>query len=862
MTRRRAVGGTLILTGITSIAILMLAFGGFSAKRAESRPAKSSDVTGSVAAQTVALSEDAESPATLTGKETEDDHPALARGADGSVWLTYVEYKPAGPVAMEQVEQGQYESLVPQGNGDRIRLRRFDGKTWQPAIDVTDGGLDVWRPTVAVAGDGNVVIAWAQKADGNWDIYSRSYTPPKDAGSDGTWSKTTRVSNAPGTDLNVVSATDSAGTVWLAWQGFDDGHFKIQLKPLGRSEWHTFAAKGANCWRPALAADGRGNVYVAYDSYLYDNYDVSLATVRDGNIATQAITRSPKFEARVALACDANDRLWIAYEEGDEQWGKDYEGNTPEKVGIENLGFGLYVDRTVRVKCLEDGQLKQPTADLQKALQDPTPRARSVPRLAVDDGGGLWLLYRHHIKPGGGGEAWQSYATRFDGKSWSQPQGVPHSSNIIDNLPALVSQQDGLLAVYSSDTRTNTQSRDQDDLFATVLSGAAKASPPELTDVTPKFEKPTVEPVHPNEDEDVTRIRQYRVTHNGRELRLLRGEFHRHTEYTSHRDQDGLLEDSLRYALDSGRLDWMGNGDHDNGFGQEYMWWQIQKVFDMYYNPPYFTPAMTYERSVRYPSGHRNVMFPRRGIRPLPRLKGKDRLYGTADEGAPDIKMLYKYLKHFDAICAVHTSGTNMGTDWRDNDPDVEPVVEIYQAHRHNYEHFGAPRSATKETQIGGYQEAGFIWNALQKGYRLGFQSSSDHVGTHMSYAVVLTDDSSRKGLIEAFKKRHSYAATDNIILVVESGDHLMGDQFQTDQPPTLAITVQGTAPIDKVHVIRDNEYVHTEEPNEGQRQVNLRYTDTNAKPGESHYYYVRVEQDDRQKNLAWASPMWITYKP
>ena len=30
----------------------------------------------------------------------------------------------------------------------------------------------------------------------------------------------------------------------------------------------------------------------------------------------------------------------------------------------------------------------------------------------------------------------------------------------------------------------------------------------------------------------------------------------------------------------------------------------------------------------------------------------------------------------------------------------------------------------------GGYQPEGFIWNALEKGYRLGFQASSDHIST------------------------------------------------------------------------------------------------------------------------------------
>jgi hypothetical protein len=246
--------------------------------------------------------------------------------------------------------------------------------------------------------------------------------------------------------------------------------------------------------------------------------------------------------------------------------------------------------------------------------------------------------------------------------------------------------------------------------------------------------------------------------------------------------------------------------------------------------------------------------MPRRGIRPLPRAE----LRGTPEEGTPDTKLLYAYLKHFGGICASHTSGTNMGTDWRDNNPEFEPVVEIYQGHRHNYEHFGAPRSPTAETQIGGYQPAGFVWNALEKGYRLGFQSSSDHISTHMSYAIVLAEDASPQGLIEGFKRRHCYAATDNILLIVRSGDHLMGDVFTAKERPQLVIEAHGTAPIAKLHIVRDNKYLYSVEPNE--IEVRRTFTDMDAQPGKTSYYYVRVEQDDG--NLAWASPMWITYSP
>jgi hypothetical protein len=230
----------------------------------------------------------------------------------------------------------------------------------------------------------------------------------------------------------------------------------------------------------------------------------------------------------------------------------------------------------------------------------------------------------------------------------------------------------------------------------------------------------------------------------------------------------------------------------------------------------------------------------------------------TEEKSTPDTQTLYRYLKHFGSMCSSHTSGTGMGTDWRDNDPVVEPVVEVYQGHRHNYEHFGAPRSATKETQIGGYEPKGFIWNALDKGYKLGFQASSDHVSTHMSYAVVLTDDISRQGIIDAFKRRHSYAATDNIILEVRSGKQIMGDIFETNKLPTIDVKVLGTAPVTKVSIVRDGKYLHVAEPNK--REVSFSYVVPDAEPGKSSYYYVRVEQ--RDANLAWASPMWITYQP
>jgi hypothetical protein len=224
--------------------------------------------------------------------------------------------------------------------------------------------------------------------------------------------------------------------------------------------------------------------------------------------------------------------------------------------------------------------------------------------------------------------------------------------------------------------------------------------------------------------------------------------------------------------------------------------------------------------------------------------------------------MLYRYLRELDGVCASHTSATGMGTDWRDNDPAAEPVVEIYQGDRMSYEYEGAPRAGyeakkgKEPVNIAGWYPKGFINHALDKGYRLGFQASSDHWSTHISFFVVLAERHDRAALLDAVKKRHCYAATDNIILDVRSGGHVMGDEFRTRAAPALQINVGGTGELAKLDILRDSKVVHTLRPKG--RAYKGEWTDPNPEAG-VHHYYVRVQQADGE--LAWASPLWIDYR-
>ena len=260
-----------------------------------------------------------------------------------------------------------------------------------------------------------------------------------------------------------------------------------------------------------------------------------------------------------------------------------------------------------------------------------------------------------------------------------------------------------------------------------------------------------------------------------------------------------------------------------------------------------------YERSVPYPEGHRNVLFAQRGIRPLPRLP----ITKATDPGhAPDTQMLFAYLKHFNGVVASHTSATGMGTDWRDSDPDVEPIVEIYQGDRQNYEIPGGPRSSSETDSIGGWRPKGFVSLALDKGIQFGFQASSDHVSTHMSYCNILVKDATRESVIDALKRRHVYGATDNILADVRSGAHIMGDAFTTNEAPSLQVKLTGTSKFAKVQIIKNGQYVYSVQP--GAAQVNFTWRDNSPEAGKASYYYVRGEQDNGE--IVWVSPMWITY--
>ncbi len=814
--------------------------------------------------------------APLVAGPDQEDFPAAAPDEKGA-FVVYVAHEPRGSEVSKAFRErpASFQSFKPGGGGDRIEIIRYDktGRTPGAAVDLTGPGHDVWRPAAARDSKGNVVIVWSEMKEGNWDLYAASYDPEE-----GSVSETKRLTTDPGTDTAPALATAPDGTVWVAWQAFRNGQAEILLAPLSQIDQpRNVSNHPANDWSPALAFGPDGPV-VAFDTYRNGSYDVLLARVSaSGPISCTPVANSTRFEARPSLAVDAKGRAWVAYEERDDNWGKDF-GNLPEVKGA-----SLYHASIVKVRCVEGSKVLD-VADPVAGMPPQDQRFNAFPRLALDASGHPWLLYRHRQEAIWGnnavmvvGAVWVEYATMLSGRAWTAPEPLPRSDNMLDNRPALVARPDGgLLAFYASDGRLHREVEHSpelsrmyythsgtppgvvnNDLFLTALIPPKDAADPDPGTTVAADPNPAT-PTHPNEAADIERMRGHRIEAGGKEYRLLRGEFHRHTEISQDGGNDGALEDMWRYALDAGRLDWIGCGDHDNGGGKEYTWWLTQKTTDLYHNPPAFVPMFTYERSVNYPGGHRNVMFPYRGVRTLPRLIDENGVKTDVRGRDEDAAMLYAYLNELGGICASHTSGTGMGTDWRANDPKAEPVVEIYQGIRNSYETLGGPRIARGPFDaVGGWKPLGMVWNALAMQYRIGFQSSSDHVSTHISFAVAIAEEPTRKAIFEAFQKRHCYAATDNIVLDVRCGAHLVGDEFESEGPVTLKIVAHGTGAIQRVDIIKDFLNVFSTEPKA--EKVSLTWTDDDRGKLPVSWYYVRIVQQNGE--VAWASPMWIHQK-
>ncbi|MBI1789711.1 MAG: hypothetical protein HYR60_19425 [Acidobacteria bacterium] len=688
----------------------------------------------------------------------------------------------------------------------QIQARSLVGGRWSEPVLVSETPGDYSKPAVAVDAAGAVWVAWPAQARGRWDIYGRVLRK--------TWSKTERWTTGDASNFAPHLAASPDG-VLLVWQGMRRGNLDILYRLHDGKAWGREGAvtdNPANDWEPTVIAAPDGAFHVAWDSYRGD-YDVFVRTLRRGVWGTeQAVAASPRLENRPALAVDARNRLWIAWEAGPDRWAQD------------SADGGLRPRRDIQMACLDGGKLFR-ASEAETALGPIAGQTGlQAPSLAFESAGRLCLFFRRPINTN-----WLKVGmTAWDGASWSAPQILPNSEGRIDQRIALARTDGRIVACYPAGSSHNI-------LYARSYAAGASTETPKLAEAAALSAKSA--PPRP-------------ARHTLNSYQLVWGDLHRHTDISEDAGIiDGSLLDTMRYSLDAAGLDFIGITDHTRYLPRRYNLWRIQQISDLFYQPGAFVPLHAYERSQYSPWGHRNVVHLSRDYMPVPAG------YELGDAGVSPFG-LFAALRGKNAMSIPHTSAwANKQVSWDYNDPDIERVVEIYQGLRSTYEYNGAPDPAGRAVYE--TDSSNFVWNALERKLKLGFIASSDHRSTHMSFAAVYARNLDRESIFEGLRARRTYAATDRILLDFSIGGRLMGEETAVDAPPELALAVEGTAAIAQIDIIKNAKIVYTANP--GRQKVSLTYRDQDW-TGQDSYYYARVIQAD--KNMAWASPIWVRKRP
>jgi hypothetical protein len=777
----------------------------------------------------------------------QQDYASMCVAKSGRVWLAWQEFD---------------------GTADAIVVRSLADEHWSPP-EVLAEKTEVMSTAVGEDAAGHVWVVWSRQENRNWDLCGRVFDGRQ-------WSPVQVLTTDPGADAFPRLVTDSRGRLWLVWQRNTGGANQILAKFFDGRKWSAEEcvseglAEGNNWW-PAVAAGADGLLAVAWDGYAAGNYDVYLRRRQDEQWgAVERVAGTPRYEAQPSVAIDGRNRVWLAWNESGPNWGKD------TGFLVVRSGTQLYESRSIRVACSDGGRWMTTAGTL--PFVPNSEDFWQMPQIQIDAAGRPTLIVRHIVMRRPGTPArqptnatlWEFYASRYAGDRWGDPAYLPRSNGRNDESAVLARAPDGgLWGAWVTDLRNlKGYQPHQHQVQLARFDATGPRSEPVLKPL--ELEPATDAPIHPHEAADVRRIRAYRIEHGGGTYAIYRGDLHRHTDISIDGGHDGSLVDAYRYARDAAALDFVGISNHTDCIDDPYNWWRSQKLADLFQHGSHFVAFYGYERSVEFPNGHRNVFFTDRGrliteISPEPN--------GAWDE---DCQRLYAYLHRANGFCISHTTGRSSGTDWRNYDPAIESVVEIYQGERDAYEYPDAPHpfrlwsdwmdpakpipieSSARISRT--FREPGFVWNALAKGYKLGFIASSDHTSTHVGYACLIARDLTPEALVEAIRSRRTYAATDNLVVdaryVGAAGDeHLMGEIFASARPVRVRAKILGTGDLLQVDVVKDGRIVHTVKP--GGADCDLDYTDADPKPGES-YLYVRAIQKDG--NMAWGSPAWVTY--
>ena len=747
-----------------------------------------------------------------------NDEPSMARAADGSLYVAWVSFR-----------EGHDTLQVARYRPDGEFFRRLGG--WEV---LGSPRTYVLRPQVVAAGE-SVFVVYAAEFGRNWDIYAVKV----DAGGPG---EPIRVSRHPGVDTDPAAAWRD-GTLWIAWESNRDGARRIllaQVRDGAVGEARQVNQQGRSNYDPAIAIRANGAVAVAWHRFSDNNYDLWLRERRPGSgwAPERRLTRAPSIDRHARLFVHGPD-LWLIYENAQTEgyW-----------IGRTNAR------RTIIARVTPNGLEALPGYRENEHLWSRSENAAA----AFDSLGRLWIAYLKPRLPRGG---WDRYLACFDGEKWLGPARITRRKGM-DRRPSVTIAGDQIYLAIQVDDLAETWTQGDPTLTtqarSRILIGRASVRQAPAAGGAAIKTVPFTEPEEPFEagklrsaygEELETPVIRYR----GRELKLYYGDLHAHSDVSvCNRCGDQSIDENYQHRRDIARLDFAAITDHGYNI-VPYLWNYTAKLARVNEDPGRLMTFLAEEWTSsfeRYSEqnpwgyyGHRNLIledpyFP---------------VWWNAYTGQTPAE-LWRELRRMGAsfIQIPHQLADtgNVPTDWRFVDEEAQPVAEIFQL-RGSYEYHGAPRQARRSIQ----QSGRYLRDVWDSGTVIGVIASPDH-GGGVGKACVWAEELSRKAILEAIRKRHTFGTTAaRVVLEVRVDGHLMGEKVAEPVGDEVEVRIRARcpAPIRRIEVCRNGEFVYANEP--GAREADLTFLDTSPVEGRS-YYYVRLIQTDDE--IAWSSPVWL----
>jgi len=271
--------------------------------------------------------------------------------------------------------------------------------------------------------------------------------------------------------------------------------------------------------------------------------------------------------------------------------------------------------------------------------------------------------------------------------------------------------------------------------------------------------------------------------------RIYWGDTHGHSGFA---EGIGTPDRFMVWARDDARLDYVTHSEHDIWM-DDFEWNVLADNVRRFSKEGEFVAFLGYEWTIQnWQGGHHNVLFRTPdGRRRIPAQE-----FGT-------LSLLYQGLRqHHEPKDVVVIPHAHQAGDYRQNDPSLEPLVEIMSQHG-TFEWFGRMY--------------------LNHGHEVGFIAASDNHLSQPGYTApkpgglaqrgglgaLRAEAKTRDALFDAMRNLATYATTgDRIILDVTLNDGEMGTRVPFSPERRIKGRVIGTAPIDTITVVRNDEEI------------------------------------------------------